>query len=67
MLREKTKIKKVILGHLDLIKIISLYEDRVRDFYSKHEKIIHHILANAQKYNLAIEYNTAGIEKGIGA
>ena len=63
---KKTKIKKVIIGHIDLIKIISLFEKEKLEFYAPYEKTINQILENIKKFNLTLEYNTAGIRKGVG-
>jgi|GEM_PF-6709824 len=60
-------IKTIILGHLDLIKMITIFEGKQIDVYKTHQKIINKILHNIKDFNLMLEYNTAGIKKRIGA
>lgn len=63
---KETKIKKIIIGHLELIKIIKLFEEKDVNIHAGFEKLINEILKNIKKFGLCLEYNIAGIRKGVG-
>lgn len=69
--KQKTSTKKIIMGHIDLIKIIELFEKKLGntkqiDFYSSFEKTIDQILENIKNSGLNLEINTAGLRKQTG-
>ncbi len=62
---DELNVKKVIIGHFDLIKIISIYEEKI-DIFKGFEKLIDEILENIKKFNLYLEFNINGYFKGVG-
>jgi len=70
-IKNKTPIKKIIMGHLDLIKIISKFEKKFGNtspinFDTGYEAVIEKILKNIQNFGISLEFNTAGVKKNIG-